>query len=120
MDVSVNRPVGFVGLGLMGEPMALNLARAGTPLLVWNRSSAKTRALAEAGAAVARDPGEVFERCEVVILMLRDAAATDAVLARGDHATFDSRVRGTTLVNMATPSPAFSKALAADVRAAGG
>lgn len=47
------RPVGFIGLGVMGEPMALNLVRAGTPLLVWNRTTARTQALAAAGAAVA-------------------------------------------------------------------
>src|SRR5689334_5616002 len=103
----------------MGEPMAVNLVRAGTPLLVWNRSTAKCGVLAEAGAAVAKDAAEVFARCQVVILMLRDAAAMDAVLARADRA-FGHRVKGRTLINMATPSPGYSKALEADVRAAGG
>ena len=45
--------VGFVGLGTMGEPMARNLLRAGTPLLVWNRTPDKARALASEGAAAA-------------------------------------------------------------------
>ncbi len=111
--------VGFIGIGLMGEPMALNLVRAGTALLVWNRSPSKARALAEAGALVASDAAEVFARSEVIILMLRDAAATDEVLGRGDRA-FAGRVNGRTLINMATPPPGYSKALAADVRAAGG
>ena len=114
-----NATVGFIGLGLMGEPMAVNLVRAGTPLLVWNRSPAKCGVLAEAGATVAKDAAEVFARCQVVILMLRDAAAMDAVLARADRA-FGHRVKGRTLINMATPSPGYSKALEADVRAAGG
>jgi 3-hydroxyisobutyrate dehydrogenase len=52
--------MGFVGLGTMGLPMALNLVNAGAPLLVWNRSSANCRRLAAAGATVARDPLELF------------------------------------------------------------
>lgn len=119
MTVIRSAPVGFVGLGVMGEPMALNLVKAGTPLLVWNRSPAKTAILAKAGAAVAKDAADVFARCEVVIFMLRNAAAMDAALARGG-AAFGSRVEGRTLVNMATPSPGYSKELEADVRGAGG
>ena len=45
--------VGFLGLGLMGEPMAANLLRAGTELVVWNRTAAKTEPFRSAGAAVA-------------------------------------------------------------------
>ncbi|HZS85975.1 MAG TPA: NAD(P)-dependent oxidoreductase [Chloroflexota bacterium] len=113
------RPVGFIGLGVMGEPMALNLVRAGTPLLVWNRTTARTQALAAAGAAVAADVADVFARAEVVILMLADEAAMDAVLdRRGPH--FAGRVRGHTLVHMGTTAPAYSCALEGDVRAVGG
>lgn len=119
MTVNPSTPLGFIGLGAMGEPMALNLVKAGTPLLVWNRSPMKSAILAEAGAAVAKDPGEVLARCEVVIFMLVDGAAMDAVLQRGDRA-FGDRVKGRTLINMATPAPSYSKALEADVRAAGG
>jgi 3-hydroxyisobutyrate dehydrogenase len=111
--------VGFIGLGTMGEPMALTLLKAGTPLLVWNRSPAKSSVLADAGAAVAKDPAEVFARCEVVIVMLVDGPAIDAVLARGERA-FADRVKGRTLINMATTSPGYSRALEADVRAKGG
>lgn len=111
--------VGFIGLGNMGEPMALNLAAAGTPLLVWNRSRSKCAVLAKAGAAIANDPAEVFARCEVVILMLVDAAAMDGVLGRGDRA-FGERIEGRTLINMATTAPGYSRALEADVRAGGG
>jgi 3-hydroxyisobutyrate dehydrogenase len=112
-------PVGFIGLGAMGEPMALNLVKAGTPLLVWNRSPAKRDILAEAGAAVANGPVEVFARCEVVILMLADEAALDAVLARSERA-FADRVNARTVINMATVAPSYSTALETDIRAAGG
>jgi 3-hydroxyisobutyrate dehydrogenase len=93
--------------------------RAGTPLLVWNRSRLKCGILAAAGAAVAKDPAEIFARCEVVILMLLDGAAMDTVLGRGDGA-FEDRVKGRTLINMATTAPDYSKALEADVRNEGG
>jgi 3-hydroxyisobutyrate dehydrogenase len=103
----------------MGEPMALNLVKAGTPLLVWNRSPAKSAILAKAGASVARDAPEVFARCETIVLMLVDGAAMDAVLRRGEK-VFAERVKGRTLINMATPPPGYSKALEDDVRRAGG
>ena len=119
MEVSRKHPIGFIGLGLMGEPMALNLLRANTPLVVWNRSTAKSGLLARAGGSVAKDAKEVFQRCEVVILMLRDGEATDIVLGRR-HPNFGSRVQGHTIINMATTSAFYSKGLEADIRAHGG
>src|SRR3954467_12748715 len=93
----MTEPVGFIGLGLMGEPMALNLARAGTPLVVWNRTAARTAVLRDAGAEVADDVAGVFERAEVVLLMLADEAAIDAVLGRGSD-RFTRYVAGRTIV----------------------
>ena len=112
-------PIGFIGLGLMGEPMALNLLRASTPLVVWNRSPAKSAVLAKAGALVAKDLQDVFQRCEVVILMLRDAETTDTVLGRRGE-TIQARVDRHTIINMATSSPCYSKSLETDIRAHGG
>ncbi|WP_265736823.1 NAD(P)-dependent oxidoreductase [Actinacidiphila yeochonensis] len=110
---------GFVGLGIMGGPMALNLARAGTPLVVWNRTAAKCAPLLAAGASVAADPGEVFSRCATVFLMLADEAAVDTVLARGTE-EFARRVAGRTVVQAGTVRPPYSVALDAEIRAAGG
>ncbi len=105
--------VGFLGLGTMGTPMALNLARAGTGLLVWNRTPGKATVLRAAGAEVARDPAEVFERCEVVILMLADADAVDTVLKQ-------TTLAGHTIVHMGTTAPEHSQTLEAGILAAGG
>jgi 3-hydroxyisobutyrate dehydrogenase len=113
------KPVGFIGLGSMGTPMAINLAKAGVPLLVWNRSRSKSEALSDAGAAVAKDAAEVLARSDVVILMLADGVAMDMVLGRG-QAAFEDRIKGRMLINMATMAPPYSKALDADIRAAGG
>ena len=111
--------VGFVGLGVMGRPMALNLARAGTPLVVFNRTPARCEPLRAAGAEVAASAAEVFDRAETVILMLADESAVDAVLGRGTP-DFAARVAGHTVVHMGTTSPEYSAGLQDDVRAAGG
>ncbi|MFF5302355.1 NAD(P)-dependent oxidoreductase [Streptomyces sp. NPDC013161] len=114
------RYVGFVGLGVMGQPMALNLARAGTPLVVWNRTPGRCEPLAAAGAEVAADPAEVFDRADdIVFLMLADETAMDAVLGRGT-ADFAARVAGHTVVHMGTTSAEYSAGLQDDIRAAGG
>ncbi|MGC0334229.1 3-hydroxyisobutyrate dehydrogenase [Streptomyces sp. SAI-170] len=111
--------VGFVGLGVMGQPMALNLARAGTPLIVWNRTPARCAPLRAAGAEVAATPAEVFRRAGTVFLMLADEAAVDAVLGRGTPG-FAARVAGRTVVHMGTTSAEYSEGLRADILAAGG
>ncbi len=105
--------VGFVGLGVMGQPMALNLARAGTPLIVWNRSPERCVPLAAAGARVATTVAEVFAAARVVVLMLADDAAVDAVLA-------PELLAGHVIVSMGTTSPGTSRQLAATIAAAGG
>jgi 3-hydroxyisobutyrate dehydrogenase len=111
--------IGFLGLGVMGGPMALNLAKAGTPLVVWNRSADKCDPLRAAGAKVATSPAEVFDEARVVLLMLAGGDAIDSALGRGP-AGFDVDVAGRTIVHMGTTPPGFSRRLEADVRAAGG
>ncbi|MFI6661169.1 NAD(P)-dependent oxidoreductase [Streptomyces sp. NPDC050523] len=112
-------PVGFIGLGVMGQPMALNLARAGTDLVVWNRTPERCAPLRAAGAEVAARPADVFARSGVVFLMLADEGAIDAVLGRGTP-QFAALVAGRTVVHMGTTSPEYSGSLEDDIRAAGG
>jgi len=111
--------VGFIGLGVMGQPMALNLVRAGTPLIVWTRSADKSEPLRAAGARVATSPAEVFARTRVAILMLADGVAIDAVLRRRTP-EFAANVARRVIVHMGTTSPDYSRGLEADIRAAGG
>jgi 3-hydroxyisobutyrate dehydrogenase len=111
--------IGFIGLGVMGQPMALNLSRAGTPLVVWSRSIDKAEPLRDAGAIVATGPGDVFSRARTVILMLADDAAVNSVLSRGTPG-FPEMVREHTVVHMGTTSPEYSRALESDISAAGG
>ena len=111
--------VGFIGLGIMGRPMAANLLAAGQDLVVWNRSAPAVAHLASLGAAAAADVAEVFERSEAVLLMLAGGAGVDATLPRGTEELV-GLVRGRTVVHLGTTSPAFSVALGREVEAAGG
>lgn len=111
--------VGFIGTGNMGLPMAGRLLDAGFPLVVWNRTPARGDVLRERGAIVADSVDALFERCAVVLVMLLDEQAADAVLEPGT-AAFARRVRGRTLVMLGTTAPAYSHALDARVRACGG
>ncbi|MFF5846833.1 NAD(P)-dependent oxidoreductase [Streptomyces massasporeus] len=111
--------VGFIGLGVMGQPMALNLARAGTRLVVWNRTPERCEPLRAAGAEVAASAGDVFRRASTVFLMLADETSVDAVLGRGTP-DFAPRVAGHTVVHMGTTSAEYSCGLQEDIRAAGG
>jgi 3-hydroxyisobutyrate dehydrogenase len=111
--------VGFLGLGVMGQPMALNLAKAGTPLVAWNRTPAKAEPVRAAGARIATNPRQVFDAADVVLLMLSDEAAIDTTLCRGSH-EFGELVRERILVNMGTNAPEYSQQLALDISAAGG
>ena len=111
--------VGFIGLGVMGEPMARNLVASGVDLVVWNRSTPALERLVAAGASAATSVDEVFERTALVIVMLATEAASDTTLDRGAEA-FARRMRNNMLVVMGTNSPEYSRALEVDVRAAGG
>jgi 3-hydroxyisobutyrate dehydrogenase len=111
--------IGFIGLGTMGLPMALNLARAGASLVVWNRSPGRCEPLAAVGATVAGSAADVLASCDTTFLMLADEAATDDVLGRGTPC-FAARVNGRRIVAMGTVAPTYSKHLADDIAAAGG
>ncbi|HEY6595878.1 MAG TPA: NAD(P)-binding domain-containing protein [Asanoa sp.] len=98
--------VGFVGLGVIGQPMAMRLARAGTPLVVWNRTTARSAPLRVAGARVAGSVDDVFATARVVFLMLEDGAAIDTVLDRSGD-SFVPRVKDHVVVHMGTTSAAI-------------
>ncbi len=111
--------IGFLGLGVMGEPMARNLAAADISLLVWNRTRERTDALVAAGATAAASVDEVFQNTSTVMMMLANESVTDAVLGRHTE-VFAERVAGHLVVSTGSTSPEYSRALAADIRAAGG
>ncbi len=99
--------------------MALNLVRAGTPVVAWNRTPGKAPTFESEGGRVVDSVEEVFERADKVLLMLVDSEAVDAVLGRGSPA-FAKLVAGHTIINMGTMAPGYSRGLEADLVAAGG
>jgi 3-hydroxyisobutyrate dehydrogenase len=111
--------VGFIGLGVMGEPMALHLRRAGTALLVWNRSPGARERLQAAGATVAATPEDLFAGSQIVILMLANDEAMNQALARGTE-QFARNVAGRMVIHMGTTAPGYSRTLEADILAAQG
>jgi len=106
--------VGFVGLGLMGGPMAANVARAGYPLTAFNRSSAKGEPLRALGAKLAATPRDVAVASDVVICMLTDAAAVHNVLT-GEYGLLAGGRKGMTLIDMSTVAPEQSRDTAAGI-----
>lgn len=108
--------VGVIGLGLMGRPMAANLARAGAAVSVWNRSPGPA---AETGLPVAATPRALAETCDAVILMVADTAAVEAVL-HGPDGVLAGLTPGTLVIDMGTTAVTPTRAFAAAVEAAGG
>ena len=104
--------VGFIGLGIMGKPMALNLLKAGFPLVVHNRSHGKVEELVAAGAIDGGSPKGVAERAEVIILCLPDSPDVQAVV-EGPEGVFAGIGPGKVIVDMGTTSPALERDLAA-------
>jgi 3-hydroxyisobutyrate dehydrogenase/2-hydroxy-3-oxopropionate reductase len=111
--------VGFIGLGRMGAPMAANLARAGFPLTVHNRTPAVAeRFAAEYGAATAADPAALAAASDVVITMLADDEALRDVML-GEQGVLANVREGSLLVDMGTVGRRIILELGGRARAAG-
>ena len=111
--------VGFIGLGIMGRPMAKNLMEAGYELVVHNRSPEKAEELAEEGnATAAGSTREVAEACDIVITMLPDSPDVEAVVA-GEGGVLEGIRDGALLVDMSTISPVVTEELSEKVREKG-
>jgi 2-hydroxy-3-oxopropionate reductase len=110
--------VGFIGLGLMGKPMAHNLLKRGYALVVHSRSAAPVDELAAAGAARAVSPADVARRSRRIFTMLPDSPDVEAVL-EGADGVFSAVQRGSILIDSSSISPAVTRRLAESARARG-
>ncbi|MFH2051906.1 MAG: NAD(P)-dependent oxidoreductase [bacterium] len=110
--------LGFLGLGIMGAPMARNLLKAGHSLHVWNRTADRSAPLAAAGAVVCGGPGEVCAAADITFVMLSNPVAVRAVHL-GPGGACAGLGGGKGLVDMSTIDPATSREMAAAVRATG-
>ena len=112
------RKIGFIGLGLMGKPMALNLKAAGAEMIVHNRSQGVIEELSGLGMTPARTPAEVASSADTVILMLPDTPAVEKVLLGPDGAV-SGLGPGTLIIDMGTTKVMATRTFAKDVEAAG-
>lgn len=107
--------VGFIGLGRMGAPMSLRLARAGHALTVWNRDPAKAEAVVGAGAALADDPKAVARASDIVFTCVFDADAVGAILF-GENGLAVAGRDGLIVVDHSTIPPAAARAFSARLK----
>jgi len=111
--------VGFIGLGIMGGPMAKNLMEAGYEIVLFNRTREKAEELAEDGdAEVAANPKEVAEDSDVIVTMLPDSPDVRDVVT-GEDGVLAGIKEGSLLVDMSTISPVVTEELAEKVRERG-
>jgi 3-hydroxyisobutyrate dehydrogenase-like beta-hydroxyacid dehydrogenase len=110
--------VGFLGLGIMGTPMALNLKKKGFDVTVWNRSPEKARALAAQGLAVAATPLDVAKTVDVYCTCVADPAALTEV-ALGEHGLIGGARQGQLFIDFSTVSVTLVKRLAVEFAARG-
>jgi 3-hydroxyisobutyrate dehydrogenase len=97
--------VGVCGTGRMGSPIALRLLSVGHEVAVWNRSSAKTKPLVDAGARASSTPAKLVDSCDAVIVMLLNDAASEAVY-HGPVGILQSKLAGKLILDMSTVRPA--------------
>jgi len=106
--------IGFIGLGLMGSGMSMNLLRAGFPITVWNRTPSKMKPLLDAGAEGAGSPREVAERSDVVVDIVTDSPDVEGVLL-GPEGVIHGARPGTVVVDMSTISPSVTRRIAEEL-----
>jgi 2-hydroxy-3-oxopropionate reductase len=110
--------VGFVGLGLMGLPMARNVLRAGYQLTVYNRTAAKADPLVAEGARRAATPAEVARQTDIVVTIVTDSPDVESVV-EGEQGLLAGASSGMTWIDMSTISPDVTRRLGAAADAKG-
>jgi len=115
----VAEKIGFIGLGVMGKPMAGHLLKAGHTLTVHNRSRGAVDELAAAGATAASSPADVAKASTIVITMLPDTPDVERVLT-GPGGVIEAMQRGTVVIDMSSISPSATERMAKAVADKGG
>lgn len=98
------KKIGFIGIGLMGKGMSLNLLKAGYPLTVWNRTESKTKPIIEAGAKLAKTPKQVAENSDIIISIVTGSNDVKEVLL-GENGAIHGAKKGNIFIDMSTISP---------------
>ena len=116
---SKTEKLGYLGLGMMGVPMARRLLNAGHELTVWNRSAGKAKALVEAGARLARDPRSIAESASIIFMCVTDAVAVEEVVF-GSSGLAGVPGKGKLVVDFSSIHPDAARDTAARLKAANG
>jgi len=103
--------IGFIGLGVMGKPMARNLLAAGYPLIVWNRTRSKMDEIVSLGATPADSSRDVAEKSDVVITMVTDSSDVEEVIL-GPSGIIEGSRKGLIVIDMSTISPGVTQKIA--------
>ncbi len=110
--------VGFIGLGLMGNPMSKNLVKGGHEVTVWNRTAARADEVVAGGAKRAASPKEVAAKTEVIVTMVGDSSDVEAVVL-GPSGVIEGAKSDSVVIDMSTISPTVTKEIAAKLKAMG-
>ena len=105
--------VGFIGLGIMGKPMAKNLLKAGYPLTVYNRTEGPITELVKEGAKRASSSIEVAGKTDIMITMLPDSADSESAIL-GDSGVLVGAHEGSVIIDMSSIAPLVSQRIAAE------
>ncbi len=114
----MSKKIGFIGLGIMGMPMARNLLKAGFEVVAYNRTASKAEALAREGARKADSPKELAEECPVVITIVSDTPDVEAVILSKDG-VIEGIKPGSVVIDMSTISPRATQDIAACLKEKG-
>jgi 2-hydroxy-3-oxopropionate reductase len=114
----MSHTIGFIGLGLMGKPMARNLLKKGHSVVVHSRSRGPVDEVVNDGATAAGSPAEVARKAAVIITMLPDGPDVEKVL-EGPDGVFGAMATGTVIVDSSTIAPAIARRLAARAKELG-
>ena len=104
--------IGFIGLGIMGKPMCINLLRARFQVTVWNRTPEKMQQVVALGAQAAASPRNVAETADIIITMVTDSPDVEEVILGADGVIHGAKP-GSVVIDMSTISPSVTRAIAA-------
>jgi 2-hydroxy-3-oxopropionate reductase len=120
MGALTGQKTGFIGLGLMGKPMARNLAKAGAEMWVHNRSQTSVNELAAEGMHAGGSPNGVAAAVDIVITMLTDTPAVEKVMLDPADGVIAGLKPGTLVIDMSTTKVPATRTMAAAIEAKGG
>ena len=112
------KQIGFIGLGIMGKPMAKNLIKAGFELQVHSRSNGPVKELVALGAKETTTPAECAENMDAVVTMLPDGPDSESVIL-GENGVLDSAKKGAIIIDMSSIAPAISQKIAKSCETSG-